>query len=46
MARGDVLQINLPSSGGREQSGKRPAIAVQTDVVGELLLMIAPSLQI
>ncbi len=42
MARGDVLLINLPSSDGREQSGRRPAVAVQTDVAGEPMLMIAP----
>ncbi len=42
MARGDVLLINLPVSNGREQSGRRPAIAVQTDVSGEPMLMIAP----
>lgn len=42
MARGDVLLINLPDGGGREQSGRRPAIAVQTDVSGEPMLMIAP----
>lgn len=42
MARGDVLLINLPFTDGREQSGKRPAIAVQTDVTGEPMLIIAP----
>ena len=42
MARGDVLLINLPVSDGREQSGRRPAVAVQTDVSGEPMLMIAP----
>lgn len=42
MARGDVLLINLPSSDKREQSGRRPAIAVQTDVSGEPMLMVAP----
>jgi mRNA interferase MazF len=42
MARGDVLLVNLPASGGREQSGTRPAIAVQTDVAGEPMLMVAP----
>ena len=35
MARGDVLLITLPTSDGREQSGRRPAVAVQTDVAGE-----------
>jgi len=42
MARGDVLLINLPTSDKREQSGRRPAVAVQTDVAGEPMLMIAP----
>ncbi len=42
MARGDVLLINLPMSDGREQSGRRPAVAIQTDVSGEPMLMIAP----
>jgi mRNA interferase MazF len=42
MPRGDVLLISLPVSDGREQSGCRPAVAVQTDVAGEPMLMIAP----
>lgn len=42
MARGDVLLINLPVSEGREQSGRRPAVAVQTDISGEPMLMVAP----
>jgi len=42
MARGDVLLIRLPTSDGREQSGTRPAVAVQTDVAGAPMLMIAP----
>lgn len=42
MARGDVLLISLPASDKREQSGRRPAVAVQTDLAGEPLLMIAP----
>lgn len=42
MARGDVLLISLPISDGREQSGRRPAVAVQTDVAGEPMLMVAP----
>lgn len=42
MARGDVLLVKLPESQGREQSGRRPAIAVQADIVGEPMLMIAP----
>ncbi|MDQ3321507.1 MAG: type II toxin-antitoxin system PemK/MazF family toxin [Acidobacteriota bacterium] len=32
----------MPTSDGREQSGKRPAVAVQTDVAGVPMLMIAP----
>ncbi|MFN0279073.1 MAG: type II toxin-antitoxin system PemK/MazF family toxin [Pyrinomonadaceae bacterium] len=42
MARGDVLLVSLPASGGREQSGRRPAVAVQTDIAGEPMLMVAP----
>ena len=42
MARGDVLLVNLPSSDKREQSGRRPAVAVQTDVAGEPMVMAAP----
>ncbi len=42
MARGDVLLVSLPASEGREQSGRRPAVAVQTDIAGEPMLMIAP----
>ena len=42
MARGDVLLVNLPASDKREQSGRRPAVAVQTDVAGEPMLMVAP----
>jgi mRNA interferase MazF len=42
MARGDVLLISLPVTEGREQSGRRPAIAVQSDIAGEPMLMIAP----
>ncbi len=42
MARGDVLLVNLPASDGREQNGRRPAVAVQTDVAGEPMLMVAP----
>lgn len=43
MARGDVLLVNLPESQRREQSGRRPVVAVQTDVAGEPMLMIAPT---
>jgi mRNA interferase MazF len=42
MARGDMLLVSLPSSEGREQSGRRPAVAVQTDQAGEPMLVIAP----
>jgi mRNA interferase MazF len=42
MARGDVLLVSLPASDQREQSGRRPAMAVQTDVAGEPMLMVAP----
>lgn len=42
MARGDVLLVSLPVSDGREQSGRRPAVAVQTDIAGEPMLMVAP----
>ncbi len=47
MARGDVLRIELPSPPGgvgHEQAGRRPAIAVQTDLTSASLptLMIVP----
>ena|SRR5438270_3657362 len=42
MARGDVLLVTLPPSDHREQSGRRPAVAVQTDQAGEPMLMVAP----
>jgi mRNA interferase MazF len=42
MARGDVLLVTLPPSDRREQSGRRPAVAVQTDRAGEPMLMVAP----
>ena len=42
MARGDVLLVTLPPSDRREQSGRRPAVAVQTDQAGEPMLMVAP----
>lgn len=41
MARGDVLLVGLPPSDKREQSGRRPAVAVQTDVEGEPMLIVA-----
>ncbi len=42
MARGDILLVNLPSSDRREQSGRRPVVAVQTDTAGEPMLMVGP----
>lgn len=42
MARGDVLLVSLPATDRREQSGRRPAVAVQADVAGAPMLMIAP----
>ena len=42
MARGDALLVGLPPSDGREQSGKRPVIAVQTDVAGDPMLIVTP----
>lgn len=42
MARGDVVLVKLPVSDGREQSGTRPAVAVQMDVAGEPMLVVAP----
>ena len=42
MARGDVFYVSLPESQGREQSGRRPVVAVQADIAGEPLLIIAP----
>ncbi len=42
MARGDVLLVSLPPSDRREQSGRRPAVAVETDQAGEPMLMVAP----
>jgi serine phosphatase RsbU (regulator of sigma subunit) len=41
MSRGDVLLINLPASHGREQTGQRPAVAVQMDMAGEPMLIPA-----
>ena len=42
MARGDVVVIDLPVSDLHEQSGRRPAVAVQTDLAGEPMLVVAP----
>ena len=36
------MLVNLPGTNGHEQSSRRPAIAVQTDLAGEPMLMIAP----
>lgn len=42
MARGDLLLVSLPASDKREQAGTRPALAVQTALTGESMLMVAP----
>jgi mRNA interferase MazF len=42
MARGDVVLVSLPASDRREEKGKRPAIAVQTDSVISPMLMVVP----
>jgi mRNA interferase MazF len=42
VARGDVLLVHLPPSGGREQSGRRPAVVVQTATAGQPLLIVVP----
>ena len=42
MARGDLLLVSLPSSDSREQSGRRPAVAVQMDQAGEPMLIVVP----
>jgi mRNA interferase MazF len=42
MTRGDVLLVSLPTSDRHEQSGRRPAIAVQTGQAGEPMLIVAP----
>jgi mRNA interferase MazF len=42
MAHGDVVVIDLPVSELREQSARRPAVAVQTDLAGEPMLVVAP----
>lgn len=36
------MLVSLPPSDRREQSGRRPAVAVQTDQAGEPMLIIAP----
>ncbi len=46
MARGDIVWVDFPPppSGGHEQAGRRPAIAVQTDAAGTTLptLVLVP----
>lgn len=47
MARGDVFYVDLPAqpgAGGHEQTGLRPAIAVQTDQASPTLptIMVVP----
>lgn len=44
MARGDIYWVELPDAGGREQTGRRPSIAVQTDRTAGLLptVMVVP----
>ncbi|MGK7883671.1 MAG: type II toxin-antitoxin system PemK/MazF family toxin [Crocosphaera sp.] len=42
MARGDVVLVSLPSSDKREETGNRPAIAVQTNAVSSPMLMVVP----
>jgi len=34
---GDIHWVNLPSVGGREQRGRRPALIIQDEIVGEKL---------
>lgn len=42
MARGDVVLVSLPASDRREEKGRRPAIAVQTDIATSPMLMVVP----
>lgn len=42
MAYGDVFLVTLPASDGREQGGRRPAVAVQADMDNEPMLMVVP----
>ena len=42
MARGDVVLVSLPASDRREEKGRRPAIAVQTDSAISPMLMVVP----
>lgn len=42
MARGDIFLVSLPASDRREEKGKRPAIAIQTDIALSPMLMVVP----
>ena len=42
MAYGDVLLVDLPPSNGREQSGRRPTVVVQSNTANEPTLIVAP----
>ncbi|MBP0020526.1 MAG: type II toxin-antitoxin system PemK/MazF family toxin [Cyanobacteria bacterium SBLK] len=42
MARGDVLLVSLPESDRREETGNRPAIAVQAAIPTSPMLMVVP----
>ena len=42
MARGDIFLVSLPASNQREEKGKRPALAVQTDNALSPMLMVVP----
>jgi mRNA interferase MazF len=35
MQRGEIWMVSLPFSGGREQSGERPAIIIQDAIYGQ-----------
>ena len=42
MARGTLFWVELPPSNGREQSGRRPVVALQSDLAGEPMMVFAP----
>lgn len=42
MARGDIILVALPFSDRREESGNRPAIAIQADDTYSPMLMVIP----
>ncbi len=42
MARGDIFVSDLPASDGREQSGRRPVIAVQIEGSSLPTLVVVP----